>query len=49
LVNRQPIVGVRIVKVDESDLFATYGAVRALHLNRNTLDDVAMQAAVLCD
>ena len=49
LVHRQPVVGVRIVKVDQPDLLAADGAVRAANLDRNTLDHVAMQPAVLLD
>jgi hypothetical protein len=43
----KPVVGIRIVKVDQAHLHAAYGAIRAADLHRNALDDVAMQTAVL--
>ncbi len=48
LVHRQPVVGVRIVKVDQAHVFAGDGAVRSVDLHRHALNHVAMQPPVFC-
>ena len=49
LVDREPVVGVRVVEVDQPRLLAADGSVGAPHLDRHALDEVAMQPPVLGD
>ena len=46
LVDRQPVVGIGIVEVDQPHLFAADGAVSRRDLDRHAFDHVAMQPAV---
>ena len=49
LVDREPIVGVRVVEVDQSGDIAGDASVLAGDLDRHALDQVAVQPAVLFD
>ena len=49
LVDREPVVGVRVVKVDKPRLLAADGAIRTPHLNRHALNQIAVQAPVFLE
>ena len=49
LVDREPVVGVGVVEVDQPRLLAAHGSIGTSHLDRHALDEVAMQPPVLRD